>query len=166
MTTTLISCRSGSNRWYSCEGGCVSGMKQSPWGTFDKPKGLVDGLQLLSRFEAHGFSGWNVHLCAGARVAADTGFARAHVKNTKSAQFNALAPCQRLLHAVKHGFHGQLSLGFGDAGFIHHFVDDIELNHRSALLANCQKGRNLQMLLDFYACCQWNSFKGSGSVEN
>src|SRR5438270_6250861 len=21
-----------------------------------------------------------------------------------------------------------------------------------------QKGRNLQMLLDFYACCQWNSF--------
>src|SRR6476646_6367224 len=138
---TLISCRSGSNRWYSCEGGCISGMKQSPWETFDKlaergksANRLVDGLQLLSRFEAHGLSGRNVDFCAGARVAADTGFARAHVKNAKSAQLNAFAAGQGLLHAFKNRFHGQLSLGFGDAGFIHHFVDDIELNHRSALL--------------------------------
>src|SRR5258707_15870693 len=101
MTTTLISCRSGSNRWYSCEGGCNSGIEAIALGTFDKlagrqkpANGLVDGLQLLSRFKAHGFSGRNVHLCAGARVAADTGLARTHVKNTKSAQLNALAPCQ------------------------------------------------------------------------
>jgi hypothetical protein len=26
------------------------------------------------------------------------------------------------------------------------------------LSSHCQKGRNLQMLLDFYAGCQWNSF--------
>src|ERR1051326_6334365 len=147
MTTTLISCRSGSNRWYSCEGGCISGMKQSPWETFDKlaergkpANGLVDGLEFLSRLEAHGFSGRNVHLCAGARVAADTGLARAHVKDSKSAQLNALALGQRFLHAVKHRFHGQLSLGFGDAGFVDHFIDDIELNHRSALLKIIRKG--------------------------
>src|SRR5579864_1118313 len=95
---------------------------------------LVDGLQLLSRLKAHGFSGRNVHLRACARVAPDTGFARAHVKHAKSAQFNAFAAGQGLLHAFKNGFHGQLGLGFGDAGFVYHFVNDIELNHRSALL--------------------------------
>src|SRR5882757_4218206 len=162
MTTTVISRRSGSNTWYSCERGWMSGMERialeaEKLAALKSVNCLVDGLQLLSRLEAHGFSGRNVHLCAGARVAADTGLARAHVKNTKSAQLNALAPGQGLLHAFKDGFHGQLSLGFGDPGFVDHFVNDIELYHRSALL-NFQKGRNLQMLLDFYAGCQWNSF--------
>src|ERR1700732_3112505 len=117
----------------------MSDMEREPWklkklSAWERVNCLVDGLQLLSRLEAHGFSRRNVDLCASARVAADTGLAWTNVKNTKSAQFNALAASQGLLHAVKDGFHGQLSFGFGDAGFVDHFVNDIELNHRSALL--------------------------------
>src|SRR5262249_20586852 len=113
---------------------------------------LVDGLQLLPRFKAYRLSRRNTDLGPGARIAPNAGFARTHIENAKSTQLNALPLGQGFLHAFKDCFHGQLGLRLGDAGFVDHFVDDIELNHRSALL-NCQKGRNLQMLWDFYAGC-------------
>jgi len=115
---------------------------------------LVDGLQLLPRFEAYGLSRRDADFGPGTRIAPNAGFARTHIKNAESAQLNALTVGQGFLHALKDRFYRQLRLGLGDAGFVDHFVDDIELNHGSALL-NCQKGRNLQMLWDFYAGCQW-----------
>ena len=53
----------------------------------------------------------------------------AHIEDPESAQFNAIAAGQRILHALKHGFHCQLGLGLGDASSGDHFVDDVELDH-------------------------------------
>src|SRR5215471_10244259 len=95
---------------------------------------LVDGLQLFSRLEAHGFAGGNIDLGSGARIAADARLARAHVEHAKAAQFNALALAQRFFHAGENRLYRQLSFGFGYAGLVHYFIDDIELYHESALL--------------------------------
>src|SRR5947209_15419594 len=110
---------------------------------------LVDGLQLFARLKAYGLSRRNVNFGAGARVASYTCFPRTHIKNAKSAQFNAFALAQGFFHAVKHGFHSQFSLGFGNSGFVDHFVNDIELNHGSALLVILRKGVTCR--------CYWTS---------
>src|ERR1017187_589307 len=94
-----------------------------------KPLFSIDRLQFFSRLKAHGLARRNRHFGAGARVASDAGLTRAHVKHAKSAQLDAIAVGQRLLHALKDGFHRQLSLGLSDAGSGHHFVDNVELNH-------------------------------------
>jgi hypothetical protein len=90
---------------------------------------LIDGLQLFARFKTHGFAGWNADLGSCARVAADTGLAGTHVEHSEAAQFDAIALGQGLLHALEDGFHGHLSLRFGDARLIHDFVDDVEFDH-------------------------------------
>ena len=58
------------------------------------------------------------------------GLARTHVEHAKAPQLNAIAAGQRLLHALEYSFHGQFGLGLGDAGLGHHFVDNVELNHK------------------------------------
>jgi hypothetical protein len=90
---------------------------------------LLDRLQLFAGLEAHGFSGRNRYFCAGTRVAANAGLARADIEYAKSSEFNAMAAGQRLLHALENGFHRQFSLGFGNAGSGDHFVDNVELDH-------------------------------------
>src|SRR6185437_14046252 len=81
------------------------------------------------RFEAHCFARRNVHFRAGAGVASDSRLPRTHIKDAEATEFNSLTLGKRLLHAVKNGFHGQLSLGLGDACLSYYFVNDIELNH-------------------------------------
>src|SRR5580698_6883604 len=90
---------------------------------------LLQRLQLLAGFETHRFAGRNSDLGASARVAADAGFAWTHVEDPEAAQLNALAVRQGPLHALENSFHGHLGLGLGDAGFVDHFVDDVELDH-------------------------------------
>ena len=90
----------------------------------------VDRLQLFPRLKAYSPSWRNGHFSAGARIAPDSSLARTHVEHSKSPQFNAIATGQRLLHALEDGLHGQLGLGLGDAGFSHHFINDVELNHK------------------------------------
>src|SRR5580704_9030939 len=90
---------------------------------------LLQRLQLLAGFETHRFAGWNGDLGAGARVAADPGLAWADVEDAEAAQLDALTVRQSPLHALKNCFHSHLGLGLGDAGFVDHFVDDVELDH-------------------------------------
>src|SRR5262249_27005004 len=77
-----------------------------------------------------------------------------HIENPKAAQFDALAMGQGFFHAAEHGLDRQFGLGLGDAGFIDHFVNDVELYHESAP-SSCSGGRNLQIIWDFYVGCQW-----------
>src|SRR5215469_13303524 len=95
-------------------------------------KRLIDRLQLFSRLEAHSFARRNVHLSAGARVAPDTSLARPDIEDSKAAQLNAFAMGQSLFHAAEYGLDRQFGFCLGDAGFVNHFVNDVELNHRSA----------------------------------
>src|SRR5271169_6883243 len=91
---------------------------------------LLDRLQFLARFKADRFAGRYVDLRAGARVASDAGLARPHGEDAEAAQFDAIAPRQRLLHALKYGFNGGFGLGFGDSGFGDNFVDQIQFDHK------------------------------------
>src|SRR5579859_237563 len=130
---------------------------------------LVDRLQLLAGFEAYGLARRNADLSAGARVASDARLPRPDVEHAKAAQFNALTLRQRLLHALKHRFHGRFGFGLGDAGLVDHFVNDIELNHGSALLKFLRKGvtcrcygtsarlsmEQFQRAPDARRCCAW-----------
>ena len=90
---------------------------------------LINRLQFLAGFEADGYARRNGNFGAGARIASDAGLARAHVEDAEAAQFNAVAGRERLLHALKDGFDGQLRFGLGDPGAVDHFIDDVELNH-------------------------------------
>ncbi len=89
---------------------------------------LFNRLQLFARLEAHGFARRNGNFRAGARVAADAGFARLYVEDAESAQLDAVAFGERTLHALEDGFDGNFGLGFGDARLGNHFVDDVQLD--------------------------------------
>src|ERR1700733_1439911 len=90
----------------------------------------VDRLQFFPWLKAHCPSWRNGHFGSRARVAPDSCLAWTHIEHTKTSQFNAVATGQRLLHAFEDGFHGQFGLGLGDASLGHHFIDDVELNHK------------------------------------
>ena len=90
---------------------------------------LVDGLQLFTRFEAHGLARWDADFCAGAWVATDAGFAGTNVKDSEAPQFDPISLRQSLFHALKDGFHSHFSLRLGDARLVHDFVDDVEFDH-------------------------------------
>src|SRR6266566_3746487 len=66
--------------------------------------GSVDGLQLFAGLKAHCFAGRDGNFGAGAGIASDASFARAHVEHAKAPQFNAIALGERLLHALKDSF--------------------------------------------------------------
>jgi hypothetical protein len=67
---------------------------------------LVNRLQFLTRLEADGFARWNRDFGAGARISSDAGFPWAHVENSETTQFDAVAGGERLLHALEDGFYG------------------------------------------------------------
>src|SRR5580693_1811241 len=110
----------------------------------------VDRLQLFARLKPHGFSGRNGNFGAGSRIAPNARLARAHIEDAKAPQLNAIALGKRLLHALKNGFDGEFGFGFGDAGFIDDFVNDIELNHDGLPLAICGEGTKCLMLREIW----------------
>jgi flavin reductase (DIM6/NTAB) family NADH-FMN oxidoreductase RutF len=89
---------------------------------------LLQRLQLLARLETHSLAWRNRDLGPRARVAADPGFSWFYVKHAKASQFDAIALLQSLLHGLEDGLHGHLCFGFGDAGFVDHFVNNIQLD--------------------------------------
>src|SRR5215469_8786719 len=89
----------------------------------------VNRLQFFPRLKPHGSSWRNRYLSSRARIAPNPRFTRTHVEHSKTPQLNAIAGRQRLLHAFKHGLHGQFCFRFRDAGLGDHFVDYVELDH-------------------------------------
>src|ERR1035438_9186263 len=94
------------------------------------PEPLLDRLQFLARLKANRFAGGNIDLGAGARVASNAGLARPHGEDAEAAQLDAIAARQRLLHALKYGFHRGFGLGLGDTGLGDDFVDQIQFDHK------------------------------------
>ena len=92
---------------------------------------LIDRLQFLAGLEADGLARRNRNFGASARIPPNACLARTHVEHTKTAQLNAVAGGERLLHALEHGLDCKLRLGLGDPGSVDHFIDDVELNHGS-----------------------------------
>ena len=94
---------------------------------------LLKRLQFFARLEAHGFSRRNINLGACAGISSDAGFARFHVENSKTPQFDAVTFCQSPLHGHEHGFHGSLSFGLGDATAGYDLSYDVELDQGNLL---------------------------------
>src|SRR5579872_397820 len=90
----------------------------------------VDRLQLFPRLKPYSSSWRNGHLGPRTRIAPNPGLPWPHIEHAKSSQFNAIAGGQCFLHAFEDRFHGQLGFGLGDAGLGHHFIDNVELDHK------------------------------------
>ena len=86
---------------------------------------LLQRLQLFAGFKSYGFTGRNRHLGAGSGIASDSGFTRLDVEHAETAQFDAISLFEGSLHGFEDRLHGHLSLGFGNAGLVDDFVDDI-----------------------------------------
>jgi hypothetical protein len=90
-------------------------------------------LQFLAGFEAHGFPWRNAYFGARPGITADSGFAGFHVKDTKTAKFNAVVSGQSLLHGFEDGLNRDFRFGFGDACAVYDVVNDIELYQTNLL---------------------------------
>src|SRR5271154_5073717 len=73
--------------------------------------GFFEALEFLAGFEAYGFAGGDADFFAGARVAANAGFARFDAEDAKAAKFDALAAAQRHFERLEDGLHGLLRFG-------------------------------------------------------
>jgi len=91
-------------------------------------KNSVEKVQFFSWLEADSASGSNRHLGAGAGIASDAGFARLYAEDAKSAQLDAVACGQSILHAEEDRIDSGLCLDPGKAGafgnFMYHVLFD------------------------------------------
>jgi len=93
-------------------------------------------LQFLAGLEAHCFAWRDADFLAGARIATDACFARAHVEHTEAPQLNSLPLAERVLHGSKDGFDGLFRFGPADTCFVYNCIYNIQLNHTTLLLFN------------------------------
>jgi len=89
---------------------------------------LLQSLQFLTGLKADRLAGRDGYFGAGTRITADARLTWTHIEYTEAAEFDALTLRQRPLHAFENSFHCHFGLGFGNAGFVDYFVDDIQLN--------------------------------------
>src|SRR5579862_3288960 len=115
----------------------------------------LDGLQFLAGLKAHGFPGRNRNLGAGPRVAPNASLSGANVEHAKSTQLNTVASGKRTLHALEDRFDGQFSLGFRDSSLVHHFIDNVEFNHR-----------RLPRALESEQCTKWLMLREISEIVN
>ena len=90
---------------------------------------IVVRLQFLARLETNCFTRRDRNFLAGARVPANPALSRFDNKDAKTAQFDAVAARQRVLHRMKQSINSLLSFQFRDARLIGKAVDDVQLNH-------------------------------------
>ena len=78
--------------------------------------GFFEFLQFFAGLEAHGFAGRDVDFFAGARIAADAGFARAcTLKTPKRRSSMRCAAAQSVLQGFENGFDRLFRLGAAHA---------------------------------------------------
>jgi hypothetical protein len=126
--------------WWVCESALVHisnlhGMKAQTFfgrGLFGRCAGFQH-VQFLAGFEAHGLTGSDADLGAGAGVAADAGLAGPNAEDAKAAQLNALAGGECLFEALEDCIYRSLGLGSGEARTLDYMVNDVLLNQRRYL---------------------------------
>ena len=92
---------------------------------------LLQRLQLFAGFKSYRFTGRNRHLGSGSGIASDAGLTGLDVEHAETAQFDAVSLFEGFLHGFEDRLHGHFSLGFGNAGLVDDFVDDIEFDQMS-----------------------------------
>jgi hypothetical protein len=85
-------------------------------------------VEVFAGFEADGATGGDADFGSGTRVAADSGFARTHVEDAETAQFDAVSLGERSLQAFKDCFDGGLGFYAGQSGTLNYLMYDVLLN--------------------------------------
>lgn len=85
-------------------------------------------MQFFARLEAHCLTWSNADFGSRAGVSTDSGFAGANAEHSESAQFNALAGCQRLLEAFEDRINGCFGLCARQTGALDYVMDDVLFN--------------------------------------
>jgi hypothetical protein len=109
--------------------------------------GYIQGVQFFAGLESHGFAGRDADLGTGAGVAPDSGFAWAHAKNAKTAQFDAVSCSEGEFESFKDGVYSRFSLGPRQASALDHVMNDI-------LLDQCRRPLTWRILPQ-YATAHW-----------
>jgi flavin reductase (DIM6/NTAB) family NADH-FMN oxidoreductase RutF len=92
------------------------------------PLSLVKSLKLFTGFKADGLAGRNRHLSPGARIAANSGLARAYIENAETSEFDSFAVSQRTFHAFEDRFYGHFGFRLGNSRPVDYFIDNVELD--------------------------------------
>lgn len=88
----------------------------------------VNRVQFFAGLEADCLSWSDADFSPGAGIAADSCFAGANAEYTKSAQFDALAGCQRLLEAFEDRVDGCFGFCARQTGALDYVMDDVLFN--------------------------------------
>jgi hypothetical protein len=91
----------------------------------------LECLQFFPRFEPDRFARRDANLFPSARIAADAGFPRLDIEHAETAELDAFATPQRILHGFKYGLYRLFCLGSGYVCSLDDSVDDIEFYHAS-----------------------------------
>jgi hypothetical protein len=86
---------------------------------------VIEQVKLFARLKAHRFAGCDTNFSAGAGVAPNAGLARADIKDSESAQFDALTFGESALQSLEHGVDSSLGLIPLQAGALNHLVNDV-----------------------------------------
>ena len=92
------------------------------------------GVQLFARLEANGFAWGDADLGAGARVAADAGFAGTDAEDAEAPELDAIAGSESVFQTFEDCIDGCLSLGSRQACPFDHVVDNILLDQCRRLI--------------------------------
>jgi hypothetical protein len=90
---------------------------------------LVQQVELFTGLEADCLARSDGDFGAGARIAADAGFARLDGKDAEAAKFDAITGDKSLLHAFEDGVYRSLCFGSWQAGAFNNPLYKILLNH-------------------------------------
>ena len=89
---------------------------------------LIQRVQVFAGFEAYGAARGDADFGSGARVAADSGLARAYIEDAKAAQLDAVSVGERAFKAFEDGFDGGLGFHAGQSGTLNYLMYDVLLN--------------------------------------
>jgi hypothetical protein len=94
-------------------------------------------VEVFSRFEANGFPWGDGDFGSGARVSSDSGFTGFDGEDSESAELDAVAFGEGLLHGFEDGVDGGLGLGSNEPGPFDHPLDEILFDQLGAFPAYC-----------------------------
>lgn len=85
-------------------------------------------MKVFAGLEAYGFAGGDADFGSGARVSAYSGFARAYVEDSETAEFDAVSLGERSFQTLKDCFDGGLGFYAGQSGTLNYLMYDVLLN--------------------------------------
>ncbi len=98
-------------------------------------------MEVFSRLETNGFSWGDADFGSGAGISSDAGFARFYGEYAESAELDAVAFGEGLLHGFEDGVDGGLGLGSNEPGPLDHPLDEILFDQLGAFPAYCDGSR-------------------------